>query len=108
MNLEIGPFEIKFLHYAKQYKAKVEQTFLSDLHERFTVTGGKKTIEITSDRPLIKNTGGRKKIKMQALNINVEFEAAVESIIEQIRQHIYNLEHPSFDWGKHPKNTRKQ
>jgi hypothetical protein len=104
MDCKLATFEIKFLYCGKIYKAKVEQTFLSDIHERFTVIGGKKSIEITSNRPLIKKTGGRKKIKMQAVNINIAYQELAQTIINQIQEHIYKLEHPPFNWSEHPKN----
>lgn len=104
MDLLIPAFKIDFLFYGKIYTARVEQTFLSDIHERFTVTGGKKSFEILSDRPLLRNTKSRKKIKMQALNVNVAFQQAIESIIQQVLQHIYDIEHPPFDYRDHPKN----
>jgi hypothetical protein len=70
MDLKIAPFKIEFVYYGKVYRAKVEQTFLSDLNERFTITGGKKSITILSDRPALKKNNSRKKIKMKALDMN--------------------------------------
>jgi hypothetical protein len=107
MNLKIAPFKIEFLYYGKVYHAKVEQTFLSDLNERFTVTGGKKSIAILSDRPGIRNSNGKKKIKMQALDVSADHKQVIEIIIQKIQDCIYSLEHPPFDWSQHPKNASK-
>jgi hypothetical protein len=106
MNFELTAFRIEFLFDGKKYKATVEQTALSEGNEIFTVTGGSKSIQIKSNRPLIRSKGlNKRKIKMQAINANVKYQSVVEKIIEAIEEHIYKMEHKPFNWKNHPKNS---
>jgi len=60
----------------------VEQTALSEGHEIFTVTGGSKSIQIKSNRLLIRSKRlNKRKIKMQAINANAKYQSVVEKII---------------------------
>lgn len=106
MSFKLFPFKIEFSFAGKKFRAIVEQTYLSDSHEIFTVTGGKKSIDIKSNRPLIRSKGlNKRRIKMQAMNAKVNYQSVVEKIIECINEHLYSLEHKPFNYKDHPKNS---
>ncbi|MEP6683922.1 MAG: hypothetical protein ABJA35_11710 [Parafilimonas sp.] len=104
MDCKLEPFEIIFLYYSKQYKAKVEQVLITDLSEKFLVTGKKKQIEIISDRPALRRLNSKKKIKFQAINFDANNLDLAISIIGQIQRHIDDIEHPPYNWKDNPKN----
>jgi CRISPR/Cas system CMR-associated protein Cmr5 small subunit len=92
-SLRLFPFRIELMFGKKKYQAIVEQTYLSDTIEIFTVKNHTKTIVIKSNRPLIRGKGlTQRKIKMHALHAKINYQTPVEKIIECIETHIYKLE----------------
>ncbi len=60
MEFNILPFKIE-LHFSKACTFKVEQTYLSDSIEIYTLTYKRREIQFQSDRPLIRKMAARKK-----------------------------------------------
>ena len=106
MNFKIQSFTIKIPYAGKRYKAIVEQTYLSENKEIFTITGGSKSIQIQSNRPFVKaDSLSKKKVTWKALNCTLEQKEFFEIVIEEIDRHLHTLSHPPFDWSEHPKNA---
>ncbi len=105
MELTISPFKIE-LHFSKAYTFKVEQTYLSNSIEIYTLTYKTRQIQFQSDRPLIRKNGGKKKINWKVIGGKVENESNYEKIKEQLESYIRNIEKPPFDWSTHPKNAK--
>ena len=104
MQLELTPFEIEFIYGKKKYSADVAQEIKGNV-EVFTITHENKSIQIQSDRPFINSLpNSRKKAKFKAVNAKVNQQAFYETVIAAIQSHIYKIEHPPFDWSRHPKN----
>jgi hypothetical protein len=92
-SLRLFPFRIELMFGKKKYQAIVEQTYLSDTIEIFTVKSHTKTIVIKSNRPFIRSKGlNKRKIKMHALYAKVNYQTPVETIIACIKNYVYNLE----------------
>ncbi|MEP6584474.1 MAG: hypothetical protein ABJA90_09405 [Ginsengibacter sp.] len=105
MDLRITPFKIE-LHFSKEYVFKVEQTYLSDSMEIYTLTYKNRQIQFQSDRPLIRKNGDKKKINWKVIGGKVENENNYERIKEQLESYIRNIEKPPYDWTMHPKNGK--
>jgi len=105
MSLKIDPFKIVVLVTRKSYSLKVEQSYLSENKEVFTISGRNGSIQVQSNRPLIKaDPYSKKKPDWKAVNAKVEQAAFFEAAIFAIQTHISKLEHPHLHWLQHSKN----
>lgn len=82
MSLKIDPFKIVVLVAGESYSLKVEQSYLSANKEVFTVSGRNGSIQVQSNRPLIKSDPhSKRKPAWKAVNAKIEqvafFEAAI-------------------------------
>ncbi len=108
MELILQPFKIEFNYSNKTYKAEVIQEIKTSV-EIFTITHAGKSIQVQSDRPLIAQiANSKKKPNFKAINAKVNQQAFYEIVVIAIKDHIYQLEHPPFDWSEHPKNMNNR
>src|SRR4051812_28395145 len=95
--LKIKPFKITVLFGGKRSTLKVEQSYLSESRETFSVVDDTQTFRIISNRPEIKAVPkSRKKPTYKALDGRIEQMSFFESIVTEIQSHLKRLENTSF------------
>lgn len=71
----------------------MEQTYLDERFEVFTVKGGARVLNIKSNRPLLRSKGLKKRrINMHPLQANIRYQSVVDKIIECVNTHLLLLE----------------
>lgn len=105
MNLFVPPFTLKLTINNKTYLLEVGQTFLSDTKEIFTLTYGKRILQIQSNRPFLRGKNlNKKKIEWKAIDGKVQYQSSLEKIIEELENYIRKIEKPPVNWKDNPKN----
>ncbi|MDQ6902815.1 MAG: hypothetical protein M3139_07375 [Bacteroidota bacterium] len=105
MHLALLPFTLKIVFDKKSYTFQVTQTYLSETKEIFTLVYGKRSLQMQSNRPLIRGKNlNRKKIEWKAIDGQVKYQSSLETIKEELDGYIKKIERPPFDWASHPKN----
>jgi hypothetical protein len=104
MELNLSPFEIE-IRFSKAFTFKVQQSYILDNIEIFTLTYRNRELQFQSDRPFIRKNGGRKKINWKVIKGKVENEANYERIKQELESYIKRIEKPPFNWKDHPKNS---
>lgn len=99
-DLKLSPFKIKISYGSKSHLLNVEQSYLSENKEIFTASSGGRSIQIQSNRPLIKaNPNSKKKPDYKAINARLEQADFFRSVISAIQEHIKGIEKRPFDWS---------
>ena len=105
MDLKVSPFTLNIIFDKKSYSFQVTQSYLSDIKEIFTLVYGKRSLQMQSNRPLIRGKDlNKKKIEWKAIDGQVKYQSSLERIKEELDGFIKKIERPPFDWASHPKN----